>query len=89
MAKMNCKHCGSTKNLQRHHITPRSQGGENSFMNRIIVCKKCHASFHGQLLMGGLGIKSTRDGQLKNENKDRHRTMRISEIRRELGLQPF
>lgn len=44
---MSCTECSSTENLQRHHIIPLSEGGEDVFLNRIRVCKSCHEKIHG------------------------------------------
>jgi hypothetical protein len=41
-----CACCGSTEDLQKHHIIPLSQGGENSFLNRVWLCKSCHQKVH-------------------------------------------
>ncbi|OLD63445.1 MAG: hypothetical protein AUF65_02275 [Chloroflexi bacterium 13_1_20CM_50_12] len=42
-----CQECGITKtqngkNLQVHHILPRSQGGTNDMANLILLCNSCH-----------------------------------------------
>lgn len=34
--------CGTTCNLESHHIIPRSQGGENEEYNLITLCEKHH-----------------------------------------------
>lgn len=54
-----CKLGPETKDLQRHHITPLSQGGDRGFLNRMVVCRRHHSLLHGRLI-GGLAIKSTR-----------------------------
>ncbi len=46
MKRVKCTFCGSTENLQKHHVVPLSQGGEDSFLNRIWVCKPCHKNVH-------------------------------------------
>ena len=41
-----CKICGSSENLQKHHIIPIAQGGDNGFNNRITICAECHRKIH-------------------------------------------
>lgn len=38
-----CKKCGSSKNLEVHHIIPISQGGKTVLINLITLCEKCHS----------------------------------------------
>lgn len=42
-----CRRCGSTDNLQVHHITPVTAGGENKDQNLATLCKECHKLAHG------------------------------------------
>lgn len=42
-----CTACGSTENLQHHHLKPRSMGGSDDETNLIILCGECHAKMHG------------------------------------------
>jgi len=41
-----CQNCGSTDNLQAHHIVPKSKGGTNAINNGITLCKSCHDELH-------------------------------------------
>jgi len=41
-----CQICGSKKNLEAHHIVPRSKGGTNLVENGITLCKDCHRAVH-------------------------------------------
>ena len=41
-----CQICGSKKNLEAHHIVPRSKGGTNLVENGITLCKECHRAVH-------------------------------------------
>ena len=41
LAKMTCKHCGTTKNLQEHHVTYDDPA------NVIVLCVSCHSRLHG------------------------------------------
>jgi len=45
---MRCELCGSGKNLQRHHIIPRSKGGGDNLSNLMTVCVDCHSKIHGR-----------------------------------------
>ena len=42
-----CFVCGSKKNLERHHINPRSNGGKATPKNIIPLCAKCHDRLEG------------------------------------------
>ena len=44
-----CVYCGSTKNLEIHHIIPLYLGGKNDLGNMEVVCKKCHLQIHEQI----------------------------------------
>jgi len=37
-----CWRCGTTKNVQRCHIVPHSQGGEDHPSNLLLLCRDCH-----------------------------------------------
>jgi len=41
-----CQKCGSTKNLQVHHIVRVVDGGESDPDNLITLCEKCHRKEH-------------------------------------------
>lgn len=40
--ELRCRCCYSKKNLEIHHILPRSEGGTDSYRNLIVLCKDCH-----------------------------------------------
>jgi hypothetical protein len=42
-----CMICGSSRNLQAHHVLPLSRGGTNRIENLKLLCEKCHKSEHG------------------------------------------
>jgi 5-methylcytosine-specific restriction endonuclease McrA len=44
-----CQICGSSENLQVHHLRPRSRLGDDSPSNLITLCSHCHALQHKQL----------------------------------------
>jgi 5-methylcytosine-specific restriction endonuclease McrA len=43
-----CQICGSSSNLQVHHITRRSSLGNDEEENLITLCVNCHRAAHGQ-----------------------------------------
>lgn len=44
-----CGNCGSTVNLDVHHIVPISKGGTNNFANLKTICRECHKKIHPHL----------------------------------------
>jgi hypothetical protein len=47
--------CRSARNLDVHHIVPRSQGGTNDLWNLVVLCSGHHMRHHDDLLhIGGL-----------------------------------
>lgn len=64
-----CRCCGSRNNLTAHHITFRSQGGDDVEYNLITLCSQnCHEAIHsrhlvilplaeGQDIEAGKGVK--------------------------------
>lgn len=41
-----CQYCGTTQNLEVHHLVPRSQGGDDDAQNLITLCARCHGDVH-------------------------------------------
>lgn len=41
-----CPICGTTKDLQTHHLKPLSKGGEDTPENRVYLCKSCHENLN-------------------------------------------
>jgi len=41
-----CTICGTNKNLQYHHIKPRSRGGDDHQHNILTLCVEHHALIH-------------------------------------------
>ncbi|MGO9126912.1 MAG: HNH endonuclease [Terriglobales bacterium] len=41
-----CQACGAMSNLEVHHKQFRSQSGDDSEQNLIVLCAKCHSSLH-------------------------------------------
>ncbi len=42
-----CQSCGTMSNLEVHHKEFRSHAGQDSELNLITLCGKCHARAHG------------------------------------------
>jgi DNA mismatch repair protein MutS len=52
-----CEVCGSrsVRDLEVHHIVPRSEGGNNTLRNLVVLCETCHDKHHaGELEIGEL-----------------------------------
>jgi len=47
-----CQVCGSSQDLQVHHIQYRSQVGDDTQRNLITLCSGCHQSVHLHLSAG-------------------------------------
>ena len=43
-----CINCGSTEDLEIHHIVPISKSGTNEISNLVSVCSDCHYHIHGK-----------------------------------------
>ena len=41
-----CANCGSTDNIEYHHIVPLFLGGTNSISNIVPLCNRCHKVAH-------------------------------------------
>lgn len=41
-----CGVCGSTENLELHHIIPIEFGGSDDFFNLLYLCRNCHKNIH-------------------------------------------
>jgi 5-methylcytosine-specific restriction endonuclease McrA len=41
-----CQFCGSSKDLQAHHVAYRSQLGDDALENLITLCATCHKKLH-------------------------------------------
>ena len=41
-----CQCCGARSNLEVHHKEFRSQGGDDSEENLIVLCFSCHSLLH-------------------------------------------
>lgn len=73
-----CYNCGSTENLNYHHIVPLALGGNNVLTNIAVLCGKCHWAVHhgdmdGEYIHHGelvkAGIEKARTEGRKNGRK--------------------
>jgi 5-methylcytosine-specific restriction endonuclease McrA len=42
-----CQECGSSQELQVHHLVKRSQLGDDAEGNLMTLCAICHMKYHG------------------------------------------
>ena len=47
-----CSICGSTENLESHHLQQVAEGGAADTFNIEILCRSCHQEWHGEGLEG-------------------------------------
>ena len=43
-----CAVCGSTRQLEIHHVVKRSRGGSDDPHNLVCLCHLCHCAIHGE-----------------------------------------
>ena len=43
-----CAVCGSTRQLEIHHVIKRSRGGSDAPSNLVCLCHLCHCAIHGE-----------------------------------------
>lgn len=46
-----CRACGQSHGLDVHHVVMRSLGGSDDATNLIALCRDCHTSVHGHVLI--------------------------------------
>jgi hypothetical protein len=58
-----CVACGSTEDLQHHHLVARAKGGSDDDSNLITLCRGCAAKKAQGVKLGGLnaGVLKARD----------------------------
>jgi hypothetical protein len=64
--KCRVSECGRRSNLQAHHLTFRSEGGNDSEKNLLTICPTCHEALHSGLLL----ILPTVEGTALNANAE-------------------
>ncbi len=53
-----CRLCPSGRGLQRHHVVPRSLGGDDVDENLVPLCSACHARITGNDLIARRLLRS-------------------------------
>lgn len=67
-----CVNCGSTEEIEYHHIVPLCMGGTNRISNIAPVCKNCHVAIHGEAEYRKLAFqKAKRKPKPKSEDFER------------------
>lgn len=71
-----CELCGSSRNLEAHHIIPIDCGGQDTENNLICVCHACHAKLtpHSELIKISLD-KCKYKGYIYQTEKDKFMAM--------------
>lgn len=65
-----CKHCGCVADqLHKHHIVPKSRGGNDSPENLILLCLECHGKAHDVSFKSDAGL--IKDGIEKVRKKEK------------------
>ena len=41
-----CQYCGRREQLEVHHLRSRAQSGDDSELNLITLCARCHTNLH-------------------------------------------
>ena len=55
---MKCFECGTTEDIQQHHVVPKSRGGTKT----VPLCYPCHQKAHGSTGKGLNHSKLTKEG---------------------------
>jgi 5-methylcytosine-specific restriction endonuclease McrA len=72
-----CTRCGSTRNLQVHHIVPLSEGGDRfALSNLTTLCRDCHAKVGGDRGATGREPALPRASNSRNKPQPRPRFSR-------------
>lgn len=63
-----CEKCGSTEDIQVHHIIPLSLDGTNDTSNLISLCYKCHKEEHKEnhSELTKMGIQKAKEAPIKD-----------------------
>ena len=51
-----CRSCGMRSGLNCHHVVFRSQGGEDTTENILVLCSACHDGIHKDVKYGQYGL---------------------------------
>jgi HNH endonuclease len=67
-----CRHCGTQRHLQVHHIQSRGQLGNDEEDNLITVCVDCHGKLHRHVPCATIDSTATVSGTNNSPNPARH-----------------
>lgn len=65
-----CCNCGSTNNLQYHHIIPLAFGGNDIDSNLCCLCEDCHGLIHGMEFNNHSELIKRGQAKAKDEGKN-------------------
>lgn len=54
-----CTVCGTSHDLEVHHIVPRAEGGTNDPANLVTLCMACHSDTHDRPLQSPKRMPNT------------------------------
>lgn len=78
---MRCINCGNEKDVEFHHVIPKSLGGKNSKSNLVPLCYECHSKLHFGTSKGINHSALTKAGLEKaKKNKVKHHLISIEDI---------
>lgn len=60
-----CFECGSTENIENHHVVPRSKGGKKT----IPLCARCHDKVHNRYRSKITSSQLTKEGLKKAKKR--------------------
>jgi hypothetical protein len=60
-----CFECGSTENIENHHVVPRSKGGKKT----IPLCARCHDKVHDKYRSKITSSQLTKEGLKKAKKR--------------------
>lgn len=60
-----CFECGSTENIENHHVVPRSKGGKKT----IPLCARCHDKVHDRYRSKITSSQLTKEGLKKAKKR--------------------
>lgn len=86
-----CCNCGSTDNLDIHHIVPLSCGGTDRATNLVLVCQRCHQGLHHGHHIEKYRVYKNKGGRKRKVRDDSvyadyiHAKISVSEAREKTG----
>ena len=88
MKQNKCALCGTSENLEHHHVIPKQDGGTDDEANILTLCSEHHAALHGITLTkerkGWGSPNRIRKGQYANHHTkrgDRGRFVKKEEVK--------